>query len=164
MVSPRNPAPVSAGVPGLEPRTNDSDLGYATPPQLGRNPADFRGFHGFYCTRWHGLIRAHSGHAAGYLVRFWSRLNAAHASASQANSAQPRLDINSGISGFLTVHGQTFAARGCRVFSSAVGVQAESTRVTRPAPTKPVRKIRRSTAVTYRRISTLSGSRSAIAR
>jgi len=37
---------VTAGVPGLEPRTNDSDLGRATPLQLGRNPADFCGFHG----------------------------------------------------------------------------------------------------------------------
>jgi hypothetical protein len=73
-------------------------------------------------------------------VRFWSRLNAAHASASQANSAQPRLDINSDISGFLTVHGHTFAARGCQVFSSTVGVQAESTPVIRPAPTKSVKK------------------------
>jgi len=68
---------VTAGVPGLEPRTNDSNLGCATPPQLGRNSADFRGSHGVKCTRWHGLIRAHSGHAAGYLVRFWSQ-NRAH--------------------------------------------------------------------------------------
>jgi hypothetical protein len=36
---------VAAGVPGLEPRTNDSDLGRATHLQLGRNSADFRGFH-----------------------------------------------------------------------------------------------------------------------
>jgi len=62
-----------AGVPRLEPTTNDSDLGCATPPQLRRISADFRGFHGVKCTRWHGRIRANSGHAARYLVRFWSR-------------------------------------------------------------------------------------------
>jgi hypothetical protein len=45
--TPALPGVPTAGVPGLEPRTNDSDLGRATPPQLGRNPADFRGFHKF---------------------------------------------------------------------------------------------------------------------
>ena len=43
--TPALPGVSTAGVPGLEPRTNDSHLGRATPPQLGRNPAYFRGFH-----------------------------------------------------------------------------------------------------------------------
>ena len=61
---------VTAGVPGLEPRTNDRRLDRAAPPQLGRNPADFRGFHGLQCTRWYGLIRADSGHAEGVFGSF----------------------------------------------------------------------------------------------
>ena len=72
VISPRNPAPVSAGVPGLEPRTNDSRLGFVANLQQGKNSAEFRGCHENQCTRWHGQIRADSGHLDRFSGRFWS--------------------------------------------------------------------------------------------
>jgi hypothetical protein len=45
VISPRNSALFTAGVPGLEPRTTESFLGPDGHPLLGQKSAGFRGFH-----------------------------------------------------------------------------------------------------------------------